>query len=52
MNMTHDADDDFQITILALEKGLQVQHRATFPFQECSGGDDIASVLIDEGLHS
>lgn len=50
--MIYDADDDFQTTILALEKGLQVEHVATFPFQECKFDDDIEFVLAAKHLHS
>ena len=52
MSTIYNADDDFQTTISALEKGLQVQHIATFPFEECKYGDDIEVVLATEHLLS
>jgi predicted transcriptional regulator len=52
MSTVYNADDDFQTTISALEKGLQVQHIATFPFEECKYGDDIEVVLTTEHLLS
>ena len=48
MNAAHDTHNDFQTTIQMLEKGLQVQHIATFPFQACRHDDTLASVLSNK----
>lgn len=50
--MVHDIHNDFQTTIQTLEKELQVQHIATFPFQECRHDDEIASVLARKDLQA